>query len=512
MEKIKQYVKIQYDKKLEVEFLPEALEIVEQPTSPMGHFAIWGMVLIVISFFIWAFCGKIDEIATAQATVTPEEGLKVIQPLYEGTVKEIFVEEGDKVAKGDPIVTLDTSMEDIIYTSASYQHALLSFQNSMLSRIARHEDISGYAKEYDVMEENYLQIIDLYQLMKQEYDLQEEQIRSEISKCEAQNKIEQTAYDKVEKNLRTLQEQKRIIDELYASTGTEQATLDSITPEISILSSEVEHYQKLYEQDAITQNELETKKRELSHAKYQYMIQEAKTHNERSDKYMDEEDIEAKIEQAVKDLEVQQTVLVQQKEQLEQYKKSLEELKSEYDKSISAMIVENQSQMKALQADIDTEKLYQGAQTLASPVDGIIQSMGINTLGGVVARGDVVAAIVPQNAHLIVEASVLNQDIGVIEVGQHAVIKVNAFSFQKYGTIEGIITQISPTAILDEKTGYIYKVKIELDRTEFMADGKAVPIISGMTGNAEIKLREKRIIEMLLEPLIEHFDNSLSVR
>ena len=45
-----------------------------------------------------------------------------------------------------------------------------------------------------------------------------------------------------------------------------------------------------------------------------------------------------------------------------------------------------------------------------------------------------------------------------------------------------------------------------------MADGKAVPIISGMTGNAEIKLREKRIIEMLLEPLIEHFDNSLSVR
>ena len=512
MTRLRDYFENKINKRLEVEFLPEALEIVEQPVSPMGHFAIWGIIMIVASFFIWAFCGKIDEIATAQAFVTPEEGLKVIQPLYEGTVKEILAEEGSPVKKGDAIVKLDTSMEDIVYTSASYQHALLAFQNAMLSRVARHEDISGYADENDVTEENYLQVIELYQLMKQEYDLQEKQICSNIAQSEAQAQIEQTAYEKAEKKLKVLQDQKKMIDELYAGTGVEKAALNSITPEISVLDSELEHYKKLYEQDAVTKNELEVKERELNAAKYQYAIQEARAIYEESSESMDAEDIEAQIEQAKKDVETQSTILQQQKEQLGQQKKSLEELKSEYDKNISAMIVENQSQMESLKADIDKEKLYQGAQILAAPVDGTIQSLAVNTVGGVVTRGDTIAAIVPKDAHLIVEASILNQDIGVVEVGQRAVIKINAFSFQKYGTIGGTIVQISPTAVLDEKVGYIYKAKIELDATEFTVDGKRVPIISGMLGSAEIKLREKRVIEMLFEPLVAHFDNSLSLR
>lgn len=512
MRKTKNYLEDRYTKQLEVEFLPEALEIVEEPSSPMGHFSIWSIISITAFFFVWAFLGKMDEVATAQAYVIPEEGLKVIQPLYEGTIKEIFVTEGSVVKKGDPVVTLDTSMEDIVYASASYQHALLSFQNSMLARIARHEDIGDYARENDVTEENYLQVIELYQLMKEEYDLQEKQIGSVIIQSEAQLQIEQTVADKAEKKLKVLQEQKNVIDKLYAGTGIEEATLDSMTPEISVLSKEVDCYKKLYEQDAITKNELESKERELNNAKYQYAVQQARTTYEESNKNLDAGDIVAQIEQATKDWEAQATVLHQRSEQLEQQKKSLEELKSEYDKNISAMIVENQSQMESLQKDIDTEELYQGAQTLAAPIDGTIQSLTVNTIGGVVARGDVVAAVVPQNAHLIAEASILNQDIGVVEVGQRVAIKVNAFSFQKYGTIGGTITQISPTAVMDENIGYIYKAKIELDSTEFMVDGKTVPIISGMTGSAEIKLREKRVIEILVEPLVEHFDGSLSVR
>lgn len=504
--------KDKYDKRLETEFLPEALEIIETPASPMGHFAIWGIIFFVVTFFVWAFLGKIDEIAVAQAIVVPEEGFKVIQPLYEGTVKEIFVEEGSVIKKGEPVVMLDTSMEDIVYVSASYQHALLTFQNSMLARIARHEDLSEYAEENNVSDDNYLQVLELYQLMKKEYDLQEEQLQSDISQAESQLQIEQTSYASIEKKLNVLLDQKKTIDDLYSGTGIEEAVLAGISPEISVLMEEVEQYKKLYEQDAITKKELEEKERELSNARYQYAIQQARTEQEESNETLNSDDIQLQIDEANKTLEEQSTVVVQQEEQLKQSKKALEELKSEYDKNISAIIVENQTQMKALEDDIETEELYQGAQILTAPIDGTIQSLAVNTIGGVVARGDTIAAIVPQDAHLIVEASVLNKDIGIVEVGQRAVIKINAFSFQKYGTIEGTIMQISPTAVLDEKLGYIYKTKIKLDSDEFVVDGKQLPIISGMEGSAEIKLCKKRIIEVLFEPLVEYFDNSLSVR
>ena len=93
-------LRVKYDKSLETAFLSEALEIVEKPASPIGHFMIWVTIGIVVSAIVWACFGKMDEVAIASATVAPKDGVQVIQPLYEGIVTQILVEEGEVVKKG----------------------------------------------------------------------------------------------------------------------------------------------------------------------------------------------------------------------------------------------------------------------------------------------------------------------------------------------------------------------------------------------------------------------------
>ena len=169
-------------------------------------------------------------------------------------------------------------------------------------------------------------------------------------------------------------------------------------------------------------------------------------------------------------------------------------------------------QLTDYESDLKLREQTNKSQVLTAPVDGTVQTVGITTIGGVVTSAQPVISIVPQNAELIVEADVLNQDIGYVFEGQDVSVKLDTFSFQKYGTVDGKIIYVSPSAVEDERKGLVYKIKISIDRNSFNINGSNVPISSGMSGTAEIKLEERRIIEFFLEPIFEYFDDSLKVR
>ena len=137
---------------------------------------------------------------------------------------------------------------------------------------------------------------------------------------------------------------------------------------------------------------------------------------------------------------------------------------------------------------------------------------GINTVGGVLTVGQTVATIVPDDSQMIVEVDVLNQDIGCIQNGQSVVMKLDAFNFQTYGKLEGMITYVSPDAIYDESKGWVYKVKITIEDMEFVENNPEIQIGVGMECTTEIKVGERKIIEFFMEPIVEHFDGSLEVR
>lgn len=149
--------------------------------------------------------------------------------------------------------------------------------------------------------------------------------------------------------------------------------------------------------------------------------------------------------------------------------------------------------------------------SIRSPVDGVVKSVATKTIGGVVTPAERIVEIVPEGAVLQVEATIQNKDIGFVKPGQTVVVKVDTYSFQRYGYLHGKVRSISPDAVHDETRGPIYKTIIEIDTTKTSKD-TALKITSGMSVTSEITTGKRRIIEFFLDPLMTHVDGSLEVR
>ncbi len=149
---------------------------------------------------------------------------------------------------------------------------------------------------------------------------------------------------------------------------------------------------------------------------------------------------------------------------------------------------------------------------LTAPVDGTVQQLTVHTVGGVVPAAQPLLLVVPTESVIEVEAFLENKDIGFVREGQAAAVKVAAFEYTKYGTVPGRITHVSRDAIQDEKKGLIYGVKVALDKSTLSVDGRMEVLSAGMSVNVEIKTGERRIIEYVLSPLLQHQRESLNER
>ncbi|GKT17808.1 HlyD family efflux transporter periplasmic adaptor subunit, partial [Aduncisulcus paluster] len=116
----------------------------------------------------------------------------------------------------------------------------------------------------------------------------------------------------------------------------------------------------------------------------------------------------------------------------------------------------------------------------------------------------------PEGTPLVIEAKVLNKDIGFIEEGQVCDIKLDAFPFQRYGVATGTITYISPDAFEDERLGYVYTIRIKPDKEFIPLENKSHTRTPGMTASVEVKLDRRKIIEFFL-PAIDYVKESFEL-
>jgi hemolysin D len=149
---------------------------------------------------------------------------------------------------------------------------------------------------------------------------------------------------------------------------------------------------------------------------------------------------------------------------------------------------------------------------LTAPVSGTVQQLAVHTVGSAVPAAQPLMVIVPVQNQLEVLAQLENKDIGFVEVGQHAEVKIDAYDYTRFGTIPAKVTHISRDAIQDEKKGLLYQVHVLLDKTALVGDGKSLPIGVGMSVNVEMKTAERRIIEYFLSPLLQHSREALRER
>lgn len=152
-------------------------------------------------------------------------------------------------------------------------------------------------------------------------------------------------------------------------------------------------------------------------------------------------------------------------------------------------------------------------QTLTAPIDGIVQQLAVHTVGGVVTPAQQLMVIAPREGSLEVEAWVDNKDIGFVNPEQGAEIKIEAFPFTRYGTIEGKILTLSKDAVPIEKVGLVYAARVSMERSTIRVENdKDVYLSPGMTVSVEIKTGQRRLIEYFLSPLLQASSESIRER
>jgi hemolysin D len=156
---------------------------------------------------------------------------------------------------------------------------------------------------------------------------------------------------------------------------------------------------------------------------------------------------------------------------------------------------------------------YQESLTLLNaPVAGTVQQLAIHTVGGVVTAAQPLMVIVPDNQPVEIEAFLENKDVGFVRAGQSVTVKVETFTFTKYGTVDGEVISVSSDAIEDEKKGLVYSSRIRLKNDHLVVNGKKVSLSSGMSVTAEVKTDQRRVIEYFLSPLQQYANESLRER
>jgi adhesin transport system membrane fusion protein len=147
---------------------------------------------------------------------------------------------------------------------------------------------------------------------------------------------------------------------------------------------------------------------------------------------------------------------------------------------------------------------------IKSPVYGVVKNIRSNTLGGVIGGGAPIMEIVPIGKHTLIEAHVKPGDIGFLQVGQKAIVKLAAYDFSVYGGLDTSIESISPDAIGDTERSAIggadptyYRVMLRVDKNGLHEKGKPLALLPGMTGNAEVRIGERSVLNFLLRPMLK---------
>jgi len=446
-----------------LEFLPAVLEVQETPPMPVARYIGWSIVVFFIIAVIWACIGHVNVVAVAHGKLVPSGQVKTIQPLESGVVRAIHVEEGDRVAEGQLLIELDATTTGADRSALRDRLLALETDRSRLKTVLANltEDQD---KRTDIDVVTGMQWIDWPKgATPEQTSLQRQRLWTQLHQYRSQT----AALAKDE-------EQKRA--EL-ASIEKQVAKLDATIP---LISERADSVKNLAEKNMAPRMQwLEAEEQRVEQVR--------------------ERDIQISNRQNA----IAAIAAIRERQQA---------FRAEFEQQRLDELNEIENQIQSLRQELIKAEQRLTLQQLRAPVSGTVDQLVVTTIGGVVEPAQKLMTIVPDKDPLEVEAWIENKDIGFIETGQPAEIKVNTFQFTKYGTIQGEIVNISHDAVDDEKRGLIYETRIKPEKNSMTINGKEVRLASGMAISAEVNLGERRLIEYILTPLLRYKEESLNER
>lgn len=177
-------------------------------------------------------------------------------------------------------------------------------------------------------------------------------------------------------------------------------------------------------------------------------------------------------------------------------------LRSDWMRTSASELSQAQAELSAKQLRLPALSDRVDRTVIRSPVNGTVNRVLVTTVGGSVAAGSPIAEIVPSNDALYVEAMIRPQDIANVGLGQGARLEITAYSRTLYGTLDGVVTAISPDAVKDERSGEsYYTVEIQTNDQLLDRNGKPLQIGPGMVANVNLLGEKRSILSYIFTPI-----------
>lgn len=436
------------------DFLPGALAVQDRPPSPAGRALLWLILALFAMVVVWASLGEVDIVVTAPGKVVPSGYVKVVQAPESGRLAALYVADGQAVEQGELLMSLDAGYAQADNARLSGQRA--SYKQEVSWRRLYEQWFAERALEPDNVDFSSLlnRLIDSVARSHLAHNLAQSQARLEglDNELEATKAEQRTVQREMEKNRASLQ----------------------------VLTERVSAYKSLMERQY--------------GARVQYL----------------------ELLQQQTGLEKNLPILASRADQLAEkslvIKTRSRAAESEMRSANLAQLANASMQLNAIEQDLVKARKRRESLQIVSPVSGTVQEIAVYTLGGVVNQAQVLMKVVPSGAAIEVEALLQNQDIGFIHKDQAAAVKIDTFNFTKYGLIDAKILNISDDAILDEQRGWVFKAKLQLEKSHLNVEGRRVSLSPGMSVTAEVKTGTRRLIEFFLSPLLRYKQESVRER
>jgi adhesin transport system membrane fusion protein len=399
-------------------------------------------LLFFASMIAWAWWAELEEVTRGEGRVIPSSKVQMVQSLEGGLIKELLVRAGDTVSKGDVLARIDdTGFSSNLGEVRAKQLAL----QATVVRL-RHE-ASGDLDRNPVFPDEV----------------------TTAAPALAVNEVElfltrRKSLDTIVSMMRErVQQRERELGELAAS-------LARLSEGLRLANEEMALKKPLAAKGIVPKTDMIKLQRDIADFEGQIaVLHETKPR------------IEATIREAQEDVNVQR----------DKFRQEARTLLSQLEAELSVLTETMRGATdRVVRADI------------RSPVDGIVNKINANTVGGVVQAGQTIMEIVPIEESLLVEAKVRPADIAFIHPGQPAVVKLTAYDFSVYGGLEGEVDLISADSVYDEAAREsFYLVTVKTLRTQLTRGDASLPIIPGMVATIDILTGKKTVLDYLLKPI-----------
>lgn len=412
------------------------LELREQ--SPIrARQIVYLMGLIILVMIGWAALTEVDEVTRGEGRVTPSKQVQVVQSLDGGIVAEILVREGQTVADGDPLIRIDQTRAVSSLRENQTQYLSLLAKQARLQALAEGKPFNPPMQVQKDSPDVYAQEYSLYTASR-------DALASQIA-------IGREQMTQREKELSEI-----------------KAKLEQAERGLELTSREITVTKPLEASGAVSEVELLRLERDA--ARFRGERDQAKAQIGR---------VAAAIEEASRKIS-----------EIEQSARS--KIRGELAETTAKMNTLTESSVAL------SDKVKQ--TVLKSPVNGTVSRLFANTVGGVIQPGKEVLEVVPSDDALVLETRILPKDIAFITMDQPASVKLTAYDYTIYGTLEGKVIGVAADSIVDEKGNAYYVVRV---RTLKSSLGKNLPIIPGMVAQVDIMTGRKTVLSYLMKPVLK---------